>query len=148
MDCSLPGSSVRGNSPGKNTGVGCHALLHGIFLTQGSYLYLLCLLHWHVGSLQLGPPIGVLTHFNHVLLFATPWTVARQAPLSVGILQARILELVAMPSSRASYQPRDRTQVSRIAGRFFTSETPGKLKNTGAGSLSLLQGIFPAQESK
>ena len=32
MDCSLPGSS----SPGKNTGVGCHALLQGIFLTQGS----------------------------------------------------------------------------------------------------------------
>ena len=36
MDCSLPGSSVHGDSPGKNTGVGCHALLQGIFLTQGS----------------------------------------------------------------------------------------------------------------
>ena len=36
MDCSPPGSSVHGNSPGKNTGVGCHALLQGIFLTQGS----------------------------------------------------------------------------------------------------------------
>ena len=35
MDCSSPGSSVRGNSPGKNTGVGCHALLQGIFPTQG-----------------------------------------------------------------------------------------------------------------
>ena len=33
MDCSPPGSSVRGDSPGKNTGVGCHALLQGIFLT-------------------------------------------------------------------------------------------------------------------
>ena len=31
MDCSLPGSSVLGDSPGKNTGVGCHALLQGIF---------------------------------------------------------------------------------------------------------------------
>ena len=31
MDCSPPGSSVRGDSPGKNTGVGCHALLQGIF---------------------------------------------------------------------------------------------------------------------
>ena len=36
MDCSPPGSSVHGDSPGKNTGVGCHALLQGIFPTQGS----------------------------------------------------------------------------------------------------------------
>ena len=36
MDCSLPGSSVHGDSPGKNTGVDCHALLQGIFPTQGS----------------------------------------------------------------------------------------------------------------
>ena len=35
MDCSLPGSSVHGDSPGKYTGVGCHALLQGIFPTQG-----------------------------------------------------------------------------------------------------------------
>ena len=38
-----------------------------------------------------------------------------------GILQARILEWVALPFSRGSSQPRDRTQVSRIAGGFFTS---------------------------
>ena len=37
------------------------------------------------------------------------------------ILQARILERVAMPSSRGSSQPRDQTQVSCIAGEFFTS---------------------------
>ena len=36
MDCSLPGSSVHGDFPGKNTGVGCLALLQGIFLTQRS----------------------------------------------------------------------------------------------------------------
>ena len=36
MDCSLPGSSVHGDSPSKNTGVGRHALLQGIFPTQGS----------------------------------------------------------------------------------------------------------------
>ena len=38
-----------------------------------------------------------------------------------GILQARILEWVAMPFSRGSSKPRDRTQVSCIAGGFFTS---------------------------
>ena len=36
MDCSLPGSSVHGDSSGKNTGVGCHALLQGIFPTLES----------------------------------------------------------------------------------------------------------------
>ena len=36
MDCSLPGSSVHGNSPGKNTGMGCYALLQEIFPTQWS----------------------------------------------------------------------------------------------------------------
>ena len=36
IDCSLPGSSVHGDSLGKYTGVGCHALLQGIFPTQGS----------------------------------------------------------------------------------------------------------------
>ena len=36
LDCSPPGSSVHGVSPGKDTGVGCHALLKGIFPTQGS----------------------------------------------------------------------------------------------------------------
>ena len=39
-DCRLPGSSVHGDSPGKNTGVGCHALLQGSFPIQGSSLRL------------------------------------------------------------------------------------------------------------
>ena len=52
MDFSLLGSSVHGDSSGKNSGMGCHALLQGIFLTQGSNL---CLLHWQDGSLPLVP---------------------------------------------------------------------------------------------
>ena len=50
MDCSLPGSSACGDSPGKNTGVGSHALLERIFPTQGLNL---CLLHWEVDTLPL-----------------------------------------------------------------------------------------------
>ena len=46
MDCSPPGSSVHGDSPGKNTGVGCHFLLQGIFPAQGLNSDLL---HWQVG---------------------------------------------------------------------------------------------------
>ena len=55
MDCSLPGSSFHG-IPGKNTGVGCHALVQGICPIQGLYLPLLSLLHWQAGSLPLLPP--------------------------------------------------------------------------------------------
>ena len=56
MDYNLPGSSVHGDSAGKNTGMGCHALLQGIFPTQGLNPSLLHLLHWQVGSLPLAPP--------------------------------------------------------------------------------------------
>ena len=52
---------------------------------------------------------------------------------TLSILQAKILEWVAMPSSRGSSQPRDRTQVSCIAGRFFTywatGEAPSQAEN-------------------
>ena len=50
MDCSLPGSSVHGDYPSKNTGVGCHFPLQGIFPTQGLNLHLL---HWKAYSLPL-----------------------------------------------------------------------------------------------
>ena len=43
------------DSPGKNIKVGCHALLQGIFPTQGSNPHLLCLLHSQAGSLPLAP---------------------------------------------------------------------------------------------
>ena len=72
----------------------------------------------------------MLSHFSHVQLFATLWTVAHQTPLSMWFLQARILEWVAMPSSRRSSRPRNRTRVSCgccISGRSFTTEPLGKL---------------------
>ena len=55
-----------------------------------------------------------------VQLFATPWTVAHQAPLPMQILQARVSEWLAMPSSRESCQPKDGIQVSHIPGGLFT----------------------------
>ena len=64
-----------------------------------------------------------------------------QAPLSMGFLQARMLEWVVTPSSRGSSQPRDRTQVSCIAGGFFISELPGK-PNTDTLLLMKLQNLF------
>ena len=82
-------SLLHGDSPGKNTGVSCYALLQGIFPTQGS---------------NPGFP-----HCRRIL-----YRLSHQGNL-------RILEWVAMPSSRGSSRSRNRTRVSRIAGGFFTS---------------------------
>ena len=62
-----------------------------------------------------------------------------------GILQARILEWVAMPSSRGSSPPRDRTQVSCgscIAGGFFTAEPPGKPNMTWGKLINLSETLI------
>ena len=65
---------------------------------------------------------------SRVQLFSTPWTVVRTAPMSMGILQARMLEWVVISSSRGSSWPRDGSCIScALAGGFFTVEPPGKL---------------------
>ena len=74
----------------------------------------------------------------------TPWTVACLAPLSIGILQARVschalLQGVFNPGSK----PRSPT----LQADSSPSEPPGKPMNTRVGSLSLLQGGFLTQES-
>ena len=53
---------------------------------------------------------------------------------------------LAILVSRGSSQPRDRTQVSQIAGDSIPADPQRKPANTGVGSLSLLQQIFPTQE--
>ena len=66
----------------------------------------------------------VLSHFSHVRLFAAPWTVAHQAPLSMRF--SRQERWSGLPSSRGSSPPRDGTCVSvslAPAGRFFTTGT-------------------------
>ena len=68
MDCSLPGSSVRGILQGENTGMGCHFLLQGIFLIHELNLGLLCLLCQQVGSLPLHTAhiLGLRRDKNHL----------------------------------------------------------------------------------
>ena len=65
----------------------------------------------------------MLRRFSCVQLFATPWTVAHQDPLFMGILQAGMLGWFAMPSSKGPSRPRDLTHVSCIADGFFTWAT-------------------------
>ena len=64
--------------------------------------------------------------FSCVRLFATPWTTACQAPLSMGVLQARVLEWIAMPSSRGSSQSRDRTRSPTLQADSLLTEPRGK----------------------
>ena len=55
LDCSLPGSSVHENSPGKNTGVGCKLSSRGSSWLRAQTC-ISCLLNWQAGSLSLAPP--------------------------------------------------------------------------------------------
>ena len=69
---------------------------------------------------------------SHVWHFVTAWN-------SHGTLQARTLEWVAIPFSRGSSQLRDQTQVSRIAGRFFTSWATRETPDTSGSGLWIRQ---------
>ena len=71
LDCSPLGSSVHGDSPGQNTGVGCRAFLQGIFLTQELNLSHLILLHWQMSYLKLGPPGKLISSFKKTMISAT-----------------------------------------------------------------------------
>ena len=99
-------------SSGKNTGVGCHSLYQGIFLTQGSNLrlphcrqILYCLSHHeerkpHINLyLYVCVCVCVLSCFSHVPLSVTSWTVAHQAPLSMGFSRQEYWSGLPCPSS-------------------------------------------------
>ena len=74
----------------------------------------------HLTLLLVKFPLKKPKSLSCVQLFVSPWTVAHQAHLSVGILQAGKLEWVASLFSRGSSLPKDRTQVSHTAGGFCT----------------------------
>ena len=73
---------------------------------------------------------------SRVRLFVTPWTVAHSGSSVHGILQARILEWVAISFSRGSSQPRDRTWVSSIPG---TNYVLGAVVGAGATQMSTVE---------
>ena len=96
MDRSLPGYSVCGDSPGKTTGVGCHALLQGIFLTKDHGL--------NPGLLHCRWILYCLSHQG----------------------SPRILEWVVYPFSRGSLQPRNWTGVFSLQVDCLPAELLGK----------------------
>ena len=137
MDCRPPGSSVHGYSPGKKAGMGCHALLQGIFPTQGSnpdlphcrgILYRLS----HQGSPRSSLDIIIRVCVLHRSVMSDslwPFGQSLKGSSVHGIFQARILEWVAISSSQGSSWPKNLTHVSYISwitGGFFTTELSEK----------------------
>ena len=84
---------------------------------------------------------------SHVQLFATPWTVAHQASPSMGFSRQEYWSGLPFPSPGDLPNPGIEPESPALEADALTSEPPGKPKNTGVGSLFLLQWIFPTQES-
>ena len=107
------------DSPSKNTGVGCHCLLWNL-CSRGQELQLLKPLSSRTRAVQHEKAkVAQLC-----LTFSDPMNCSLPGSSVHGILQARLLEWVAVPFSRRSSQPRNKTGVSCIAGEFFTIEPP------------------------
>ena len=83
---------------------------------------------------------------SRVRLLATPWTAAYQAPPSMGFSRQDYWSGVPFPSPGDLPNPGIKPRFPALQEDSLPSEPPGKPKNTGVGSLSLLQGIFPTQE--
>ena len=69
---------------------------------------------------------GVWKSFSHIWLFATPWMVAHQVPLSMGISQARILEWVAIPFSKDLLAPGIKPRSPALQADSLLSKPPEK----------------------
>ena len=81
-----------------------------------------------------------------VRLFATLWTAVHQAPLSLGFSRQEYWSELPCPPPRDVPDPGIKPRSPTLQVVSLPSEPPGKPKNTGVDSLSLLQGIFPIQE--
>ena len=125
MDSSLPSFSVHGNSPGMNTGIGCHDLLQGIFPTKGSSLcFPRCrwiLYHLSHQKSQIMHCFSSVQSLSHVWLFVTPCTAAVQA--SPSLLNLMSIEPVMPPTISSSVVPFSSClQSFQASGSFPMSE--------------------------
>ena len=85
--------------------------------------------------------------FSRVRLFVTPWSVAHQAPLPMGILGQEHWSWLPCPPPEDLPNPVIKLRFPTLQADSLPSEPQGKPKNTGVGSLFLLQGNFSTQES-
>ena len=94
-------------------------------------------------SIKWGTQSAQLQH----LCALCPWTIAHQAPLSMGFSRQEYWSGLSCPLLRDLPNPGIKPRSPTLQGDSLPAEPPGKPKNTGVGSLSLLQGIFPTRES-
>ena len=94
----------------------CIMLLSTVYFSIEGFLFFLLVCEWKWKSL------------SHVQLFATPWTVQwiYNTVYNIQYIHYCILEWIAFPFSRGSYQPRGQTQISCIAGKFFSNWAIGE----------------------
>ena len=141
------------DSPGKNTGVGCHFLLQCMKVKRESEVTQSCptsdpmdcslpgsavprilqarTLEWVAISFSSAWKWKVkVKSLSCVRLWATPWATAHQAPPSTGFPRQEYWSGLPFSFFRGYSRPRDRTQVSCLTGRIITSEPPGKPRVT------------------
>ena len=73
-----------------------------------------------------GTLLLLLSHFGHIQLFATPWIVAHQAPLSKGFPRQEYWSGLPFPSPGELLNPGVKPEPPAVGGRSFTTEPPGK----------------------
>ena len=88
----------------------------------------------------------MLTHFSLIQLFATSWTIACQAPLSMEFSRQEYWSGLPCPSLGDLPNPGIEPRSTALRVDSLPAEPQGRPKNTGVCSLSLLQWIFPTQE--
>ena len=162
MNRNPPFSFDHGDSSGKNTGVGCHALFQGIFPTR-DWNQVSCIAGGFFRRRQWHPTPVLLpgkSHGRRSLVGCSPWGSEESdmtewlhfhfSLLCIGERNGNPLQCSCLEN------PRDRVAQSRTQMKWLSSSSSrwilyclshGKPKNTGADSLSLLQGIFLTQES-
>ena len=127
------------DSPSKNTGAGCHALLQGIFPTQGlnpHLLHLSCIGRWvlyhqhHLGNPYFYVCAQLLSHFQ---LFVTAWTVACWPPLSMGFSRQEYRNGLPCPPPRNLPNPGIKPRSPILWADSLPFETPEEVQEYWSG---------------
>ena len=87
----------------------------------------------------------MLSCISHIQLFVTPWTTAGQAPLSMGFSRQEYWSGLPFPPPGDLPNPGIEPRSPTLQEDSLPAEPQGKPKNTGVGSLALLQGLFMTQ---
>ena len=128
------------DSPGKDTGVDCHSFLQGIFLSRRSNPGLLhCRQILSCLSYREALQFNSVQSLSRVQLFATPWTVALQASLSVGFSRQAYWSRLSFPSPGNLPDPGIEPRSPALQTDSLPSEPPGKPWGQGRACLSQLR---------